>query len=161
MLNLKCDSYKYISPSTWVPVPALIPVWHLQLAYFMVHPATSRGQGTGTITLVLQCCGNSHMCSHRDGCNNLRCCITCCRCFGPSIHPSRLCRCCNSKITPIHAILSSVELSWPVDVQQHGQWPAAPLREFASGTQTLADTVTPQLLGWFAPCQVLLRNLGL
>ena len=45
VLNLKCDSYKYTSPAALVPVPALIPVWYLQLSYFMVHPATSRGHG--------------------------------------------------------------------------------------------------------------------
>ena len=34
------------------------------VAYFMVHPDTSRGHGACK-TLALQCCGKSHMCSHK------------------------------------------------------------------------------------------------
>ena len=38
-----------------------------------------------------------------------------------------------------------LELSWPVNVQQHAHWPIG-LLELPSGTQILADAVTPQLL---------------
>ena len=42
----------------------------------------------------------------------------------PSVRPSQLCGHCTSETAGhIHPILSSMEPSWPVDVQRYGHWP--------------------------------------
>ena len=65
MLNLKCDSYKYTSTAALVPVSALIPVWRLQLSYFMVHPVTSRGHGACKKHLLYNAVGTA-ICVHSE-----------------------------------------------------------------------------------------------
>ena len=45
---------------------------------------------------------------------------------------------------PIHAISSSMEPPWPVDVQQHRDWPIGFLLEYLLGINILENAVTPQ-----------------
>ena len=42
-----------------------------------------------------------------------------------------------------------MEPSWPVDVQQHGDWPIGLLWEYLLGINILESAVTPQLLEHF------------
>ena len=74
----------------------------------------------------------------------------------PSAWLAGLCRHCNSSVTElIHTISSSMEQSWPVSLWWHDHCPMGPFQAFPSGTQIFADIVTPQVLAWFAPYQVL------
>ena len=66
------------------------------------------------------------------------------------------CSCCNSKTTGlIHAILSSVKSSLPIDVQRHGHCPVWPLQKFPLSIKVLVEVVTPKPANRFTPSQVL------
>ena len=59
----------------------------------------------------------------------------------------------------IWATLSLVELSTPLDVQWHGLWLIELFWKFMWDTQILVGEITPQLLVWFVPSQVIWKCL--